>query len=314
MTKTIFILPILASSLFAKPSYEVALTIGKQEFHNPAIVAYERIYGIRGTLMNNKLYKHGYGVQLGYEWSNKINCKDLSVGRAYANFIVQTKDFYNLKPYFIMGLGHEGLNQNIDSEPSQNIFQYGIGAKYFFTQNINIFAETKIIQKFKTKDHDNITNIGVGYLFNGIDKKLKREYYQPSSFKIKETLPLPIIDMTHTVNQPIIEQKENEIVLQRPQHIVATPIIEEKRHYNKISMDNSDGYYIQMAAYASTNPDKLKRRIKNRGYSNIKLHTIFKQNRKLTLVLVGPYESKRSARAQLRNLRKVKRGAFIHKI
>ncbi len=300
MTKKIFILPILASSLFATPSYEVALTIGKQEFHNPAIVAYERIYGIRGSIINDKLYEYGYGLQIGYEWSNKINCKDLSVGRAYTNFLIQTKDFYSLKPYFIMGLGHEGLNQNIDSEPSQNIFQYGVGAKYFFRQNINIFVETKAIKKFKTKDSDHITNIGIAYLF---DRNRKREHYQPSSFTIKEELP--IIDLSHTVNSSIVEEK---IILKRPQQIVATP----KNYNNSISIDKN--YYIQMAAYASTNPNRLKNQIRHRGYSNIKLHTVYRKNRPLTLILVGPYSSHKSASKHLRDLKKLKRGAFIYKM
>ncbi len=302
MTKKIFILPILASSLFATPSYEVALTIGKQEFHNPAIVAYERIYGIRGSIINDKLYEYGYGLQIGYEWSNKINCKDLSVGRAYANFLVQTKDFYSLKPYFIMGLGHEGLNQNIDSEPSQNIFQYGIGAKYFFRQNINIFLETKAIRKFKTKDSDHITNIGIAYIFNK-NKKIEH-YYQPSSFNIKEDLPT--IDLTHTVNNSRVEEK---ITLKRPQQIVAIPT---KNYNNSLSIDRN--YYIQMAAYASTNPNRLKNRIHRRGYSNIKLHTIHKRGRAITLILVGPYKSRTAASKELRNLRKIEKGAFIYKM
>ncbi len=304
MTKKIFILPILASSLFATPSYEVALTIGKQEFHNPAIVAYERIYGIRGSIINNDLYPYGYGVQLGYEWSNKINCKDLSIGRAYANFLVQTKEFYNLKPYFILGLGHEGLNQNIDSEPSQNLFQYGIGAKYFATQNINLFLETKVLRKFKTKNSDHITNIGVAYLFNETPKIIAP--YKYSNFTpIKEEKP--IIDLTHTVTHPAkIEQR---VVLRRPQQIVATP---PKSYNNNFNLDKS--YYIQMAAYASTSPNKLKNKIHRLGYYNIELHNIYRRNKNLTLILVGPYNSRASAHKELKKLKRVERGAFIYKM
>ena len=300
MTNKIFILPLFTSLLFADPSYEVALSIGKQEFHNPAIVAYERIYGIRATLIDNKLYQYGYGVELGYEWSNKINCKDLSIGRAYANFLVQTKDFYSLKPYLLLGLGHESINQNIESEPDQNIFQYGIGAKYFFTQNINLFVETKAIRKFKTKNSDHITNIGIGYLFN---KSTKRNYYQPSGFKAKKELP--IVDLAHTVNYDIPPQ---EVSPQRYQQLVVTPPQKQE------SMPIEKRYYIQMAAYASTNPNKLKRRIYTKGYSNIKLHTIIKRGQPLTLILVGPYESRRSATHQLQELKKIKRGAFIYKM
>ena len=313
MTKKIFILPFLVSSLFATPSYEIALTIGKQEFHNPEIVAYERIYGIRGTIIDNKLYQYGYGLQLGYEWSNKINCKDLSIGRAYANFLVQTKEFYNLKPYFVAGFGYENLKPNIEEEPSQNIFQYGIGAKYFLSQNINMFLETKAIKKFKTKNSDHITNIGVGYLFN--KKSYRQNYtnkkishYQPPSSIVaeRERPELPIIDLTHTVSMDIPQQ---DTFIQRPQQIVATPPPPTKK-YKSISIGKS--YYIQMAAYATTSPNRLKRKIKARGYSNIKLHTIIKRGKPLTLILVGPYESRRSATNQLRDLKKVKRDAFIY--
>ncbi len=72
-------------------------------------------------------------------------------------------------------------------------------------------------------------------------------------------------------------------------------------------------YYIQMFAYAKSKPEKLIEKIRERGY-NVVISKALRNEKKVRLVLVGPYKNGTLAKRELKILRDIEKDAFIYKI
>lgn len=70
-------------------------------------------------------------------------------------------------------------------------------------------------------------------------------------------------------------------------------------------------YFVQMAAYSRLKPMKLISALERKGY-----HTVFNQvwrnDKKVNLVLVGPYTSRVEVQKDLSSLKSFEKGAFIY--
>lgn len=148
--------------LFAQTEVDVAVTASNNKFDDPVIFPPSKVFtGIRVGVYQDKTY----GMHLGYEYKNNINCSGINLKRVYANAIAQMNLTKESNIYAIGTLGYE--TSSIERQkPNQTVYGAGIGAKYYFTPNINAFLEAKFLNKKETKDRDTITTLGIGYTFD----------------------------------------------------------------------------------------------------------------------------------------------------
>ncbi len=76
--------------------------------------------------------------------------------------------------------------------------------------------------------------------------------------------------------------------------------------------DNSgvdNGYYVQMIAFSKSAPDALISKLESKGFNNYKFQNVGE----ITRLIVGPYSTRREASKVLKQLKRVKRDAFIYK-
>jgi len=77
------------------------------------------------------------------------------------------------------------------------------------------------------------------------------------------------------------------------------------------SMIKEGKYFVQMAAYSRLKPVKLISQLESKGYSTA-INQVWRDNKKVNLVLVGPYKSRAEVQKYLYALKSVEKGAFIY--
>ncbi len=164
MKKIIIFLFISAPILFAQTEMDIALTLSNNKFDDSFIFPPSKVFtGVRVGVYQDKTY----GMQLGYEYKNNINCSGINLKRVYANALAQMNLSKESNLYAIGTLGYETSSIK-RQKPNQTVYGAGVGAKYHFTPNINGFVEARFLNKKETKDRDSITTLGVGYTFDGL--------------------------------------------------------------------------------------------------------------------------------------------------
>ena len=99
--------------------------------------------------------------------------------------------------------------------------------------------------------------------------------------------------------------------------ILVNELLSERRvyvPYRQIQKDNykSEQYFVQMSAYIKREPASLIRKIEQRGY-NTTTQTVWRNDKQVNLLLVGPYNSKAEVRHHLSDLKSLVKDAFIYK-
>jgi hypothetical protein len=315
MRKTLLSLALLATTaLFAEHNYDYQSTIymGHNNFDSSSKMTDNNVFGIRATAYDEQYY----GWQLGYEMLSDIKHKTAlstipgkgdqkkltDVHRGYVNLVVDGKEELGITPYVLLGGGYEYLTQETKNDVSQGFLQAGLGFKYNINNYLNAAIEGRALGKVRTRDIDFILTAGLGFMFGHTDVNVRED------IKIEEAnLLKPKEDISTIVNEGITA----------PSPIIS-PVYQT--HIEKKSVANGE-YYIQIGAFAETSPQPFINRLIKSGYSNVIVKSVESGNKSLNdmkIVLVGPYESRRAAEADLLELRTVSngkfRGAFIKRI
>ncbi len=313
---------LLGSALYAGPKFEITPMVGKKIYNysddSPRFDDGEVLLGVRA---NGYITKQ-ISVQLGVEASknNKMGDggeTDLERGMLNLQYDVPSKG--KVTPFAMVGAGYEKLHrdapQNVDSQAFLNA---GAGLRYSVNNRVDLVAEARAIRKIEDGDKDIIGSIGVGYKYGNTCQASPVKGIPVKALTMKELAALtpkkvaPVPAAVAPV--PVVEAPA-------PAEVVDTKIEYDTNYVNMCDSSASvedvtedvtseiQGYYVQVIALRKNSPDVIISRLNAKGYDHV-----LKGEGNLTRVLVGPYESRASAKSALRGLKKIRRDAFIYHV
>ena len=256
---------------------------------------------------------------------------DTDIERGSLNLIVEAPG-NKVRPYLTGGIGYERTHGNTvktTNDDSQGYYNGGVGVKFDINDNINLLTEVKGMHKIENGDNDIIATVGLGVKFGQkSEKKPASSCETPAALSLDEfakmcKTPQPVqapvqiqqpSPQTQTiVKQSVVEQEsipvaqtipvENEVV-----EFEDKPVIEEKESAK--SAEIAEGYYVQLAALFKGNGEILTSKLERKNYPHV-LYNTTRFNKDATLVLVGPYESRKEALVALRYLKRLSKKAFV---
>lgn len=303
---------LLGTVLFAGPKFEITPMVGKKIYNysddSPRFDDGEVLLGIRA---NGYITKQ-ISVQLGVEASkeNKMgDGGDTDLERGMLNLQLDVPSKGKVTPFALVGAGYEKLHreapQNVDSQAFLNV---GAGLRYSVNNRVDLVAEARAIHKVEDSDNDIIGSIGVGYKYGNTCQSAAVKGISVKALSMKELAALtpkkvaPVAPVVPAVKAPV-EVVETKIEYD-------TNYVELCDSDATTQDDSSDlqGYYVQVIALRKNSPDVIISRLNAKGYDHI-----LKGAGNLTRVLVGPYESRASAKHALKGLKKIRKDAFIYK-
>ena len=294
--------------------YEIEPTIGYNGFDSNSKMESTFLYGLRGTIQPNRYY----GYRLSYERSDNLHYdntatkKTTNLQRISGQLLINGEEEYQVIPYILVGGGYEILSNETQHDVSQGYMEGGIGFKYHMKNDLIFDLETKALKKFDTDDLDYMVTFGLGYLFDPTFKK--PEIYQPKALEERKIVqPKPIIepaviekvDAQYTFNE--IQDQPNSNMIQP---IEIAPAI---TYHQPIQSLSTKQYYVQIAAWFNSEDPKLLMNLDNRGFA-YEIENAKRLGKEAQLVKVGPYKDLNDAKLALKDLKKIKKDAFITKI
>ena len=308
--------------------YEIEPTIGYNNFDGSSKMESTFMYGIRGTIQTNDFYGYRLSYQrsddVHYDESKVSNQKTTDVQRISAQMIMSGEVEYNIIPYVLFGLGYESLSDETAHDVSQGYVEGGLGFKYNLYNNLYANVEGSVLKKFDTDDVDYIVNLGFGYMLGNPINKPK--LYQPSVldkgpiadnryFKeqnvakniVVENVTSDAVDTKYTFNETQYIPEIDTISSIVTTEAIASPVVYDAQPVN------TNLYYVQVAAWFKSTDEKLLNKLDSRGFIYDVENTV-RKGRDVQLVKVGPYEQYADAKVALRDLKKIKRDAYITKL
>jgi len=292
--------------------YEIQPTIGYNSFDNSSEMESAFMYGIRGTIYPNSYY----GYRLSYERSDNVHYdqstqsaeKTTDVQRISGQILISGEEEYQVIPYILLGVGYEMLSDEIRNDVSQGYVEGGIGFKYHMKNDLIFDLEAKAMKKFDTDDLDYMVNFGLGYLFDPTMRK--PELYQPGALseipKVhKEVLVTPVVVPDEIDTKYAFNEVQNSPEISIP--VISSPTM---AHYDQLVEKQ---YYVQVATWFNAEDNKLLDRLEHRGFT-YDIENAVRLGRDAQIVKVGPYEHYNAAKLALKDLKKIKKDAFITKI
>ncbi len=286
--------------------------------------------GIRGTAYLND----NVGIQLGLESSN--NNRTLGVGGGYGTTDIERGTINaiyevgskRVRPYGLVGIGYERTHDDNlntvtnNNDDSQVFYNAGAGVKFGINDNVDIVTEVKAIHKVENSDDDIMGTVGVGIKFGETSQKeptcaspkalsldqfakmCKTPAAQPVA-KVQAVQPMPV-QKEIPIQQPVVQEAQT----------VDNCVVEVEADEGSVEVSEEnvvpEGYYVQLAALFKGNGEILTKRLERKNYPYI-LHNAKRFGKDATLVLVGPYQTKKEAFVAKRYLKRLSRKAFVKK-
>jgi cell division septation protein DedD len=326
--------------------YEVEPVLGYNNFDSASKMGDAMLYGVRGTLYANDYYAYRLSYMradnVDYEGSKTSKSKT-DLQRIAGDIIISGEEELHVIPYLFVGLGYEDLSQETSNDVSQAYIDGGIGFKYNLYNNLYTNLELQALKKFDTDDIDYGVNLGFGYMFGQAPKRVYEQRgaldetplsYQKELSSINDVesvtpVAVPQTYTTTTTAPVVVEQSvqpsgvngrytfnEDQSVVSSEAEIVQPQIQPQAVAYSEVyenAVVEDNQYYIQMAAWFNTTDDKLLNKIENKGFP-FELRDVIRKDRAAQIVIVGPYEKVSDAKLALRDLKKIKRDAYITKV
>lgn len=264
-------------------------------------------------------FTDNFGLQAGYnrisaaeyKWSPTVTETD--VDRFYLNALYEPPvALAEIRPYFLLGGGYESVSNKADGEASQAFIDGGLGAKYAISNDIDVLAEAKVIQKVDSKDIDKVATLGVGYKFGD---KARTVSHQPmgTSSDVTPFAPLEQGAMLIPATNADLEDSGNLPEVGEAIAFETLPAQEQMQVPQTNTMQ--PGYYVQVKAFAQNKPNNaFFSDISNSGYNYI-LHSAAVKGKNVTKVLVGPYASYEAAKAESSKIKtNIAHDAFVYRM
>ncbi len=330
------LLAVAAVSTIYAAQFEITPTIGKKIANDDTTLDDSKVlFGIQGTAFVTP----NVGVQGVLESSVNNKTVDSSGGvgdtdieRGALNVVLQANG-NRVKPYALAGVGYErthGTSVPTTNDDSQVFYNAGVGLKFGLTDRVNLITEVKGMHKAENGDDDLIGTVGVGVVLGG-SKKKKPSCNEPKALSLDEfakmckTKKVEAEKTPAQVAQPAMEATQTEPpapaapVVDEKTAAVSAPAVEESANCvvevdthaeEEKTLSIPEGYYIQMAALFKGNGEVLTAKLERKNYPYV-LYNTERFGKEATLVLVGPYETRKEAAVALRYLKRLSRKAFI---
>ncbi len=244
-----------------------------------------------GSTSNTTGTNSGKGTGVTTLGSSRTYSTDIN--RFYINGLHNIQTSYSrLVPYVYGGFGYEHVENEFADNDSQGFFNAGGGLKYRVNDRFSLVSDIQGVKKFKSHDFDILGSVGVSYLFGSL----------------LQVEPKPVVNAGLEDVHPAPVKREITVVKVAPQPVETAPIV--------VDVAPKGEYYVQIAAGFKTDMEtgcKHTRDLREAGIDyDIKYTTIKGKN--AALVVVGPFETREEAKAQLPSLRKYSKDAFVRKI
>lgn len=286
-------------------------------------------YGLRATVYESEV--DIYGLQLAYEGSMDVDYsrqgpdkpKTTDIHRFMANLVVDGKEEYHILPYLFLGGGYESLSDEYPNhEVSQGLADIGIGFKYNLGYGFNTALEGRYIKKFDTRDDDFSIALTLGYtvipstIHQYSENGFFNNYYLNKKVDNRSKRRVTVIKVKPNQNEyreyrdeiskaPIARKAYLQDVASLPVHSSKT--VEKVTSDTALTHVANKGYFVEVAALRTTSPQSIITKLNSSGYDNV----VTKTKGDVTLVLVGPYDSKREASIAKSGLKSIASDAFI---
>ncbi len=316
-----------ASTLYAA-QFEIMPTVGKKIANDDTTLDDSKVlFGLRGTAYVTP----NIGIQ-GVVESSVDNPTagggDTDIERGALNVIVQ-RGVGKVKPYALAGVGYEATHGNsvkTTNDDSQMFYNAGVGLKFDLTDRLNLVTEVKGMHKVENDDDDIIGTVGLGVKLGAVAQK-KPTCETPQALTLEQFSKMCKTTQPAPAPMPV-EKMQSEPVVQETAPVVeeaAPEVMDEKTAACVVEVENEapnvvegttesaeipEGYYIQMAALFKGSGEILTSRLERKNYPYV-LHQTERFGKDATLVLVGPYETRKEAAVALRYLKRLSRKAFI---
>jgi cell division septation protein DedD len=290
--KKIVLFALVTTVALARVESDVALTWGHNSFDDDQVLyGSAAFYGVRaGTMIDDT-----YGAQVGYEQTNSANCQGLSLKRYYVNGVLQKKLSNGLRPYALATLGYETSSK--EYRPDQTFMGLGGGLKYRFSNNTDVFLETRALKSMDSKDVTWATTLGLGYAFTTAPIIQKEQHIQKALPQAPQSKPVAMAPV-----QIVKERTKVETGRFIP---ASTKRVTSKQSVRKDGVQH--GYFVQIAALNSSSTQPYMKKLQRGGFHNARVKHV--AGRKL--VVVGPYRNRVGATKALKKLKRISKGAFI---
>lgn len=310
--KKVLLGAIIVSSLFGKTN--VSLSIGSNNFDNKEGVDSATTLGIRGDFYLDGLYH----MDLGYENLGSVDFEngsgDTKVQRVYTQFSADGEEEYHVVPYMGVGVGYEKVSDEIDELKSQPFISLGIGFRYNISNNFNFLLDGRALWKTSTRNINFLTSFGVGYMLDAepINNQIVKEQEIVIPKHKLEIEPVATSAPKQVNISSVFSKSSSVIPIQnRPNLLpvvqsatVQAPIQKVEQQYT----NQSNGTYIQVAAYSKFQPRALLSKLTQSGHK-----VILRKSGSMKKALIGPYRTKTEALNALKSIKKITRSAFIYK-
>ncbi len=309
--------------------FELTPTIGKKVYNKDSTLDdSEVLFGIRGTAYATE--NIALEATLESSTNNKtLGGGDTDIERGSLNLIFEAPGA-KIRPYLTGGIGYERTHGNTvktTNDDSQAYYNGGVGMKFDINDNINLLTEVKGMHKIENGDNDIIATVGLGVKFGQKTAK-KPTCETPAALSLDEfakmckTPKAAAPSVVQMPQQEIATQVQQNVVVEQNIPVAQTipadncvvelsdkPIIQETQEKSETA-DIAEGYYIQMAALFRGNGELLTSKLERKNYPHV-LYNTTRFGKDATLVLVGPYESRKEASIALKYLKRLSRKAFV---
>lgn len=195
--KKITIALTVATALFASDAdyhWELTPTVGGVVSEGNIGTKNHFTYGLRVAKNLEDLFIDQ--IEIGLDRSNDVNVKnagETDVTRYFLNFV---KDIYSfsddLKVYGLLGAGYENYENEFGGDIKDNGFgQYGLGLKYFITDNFALKTEVRDAISFEHANHNMFYTLGFAANFGERVAKVAPVAVTPAPVVVE---PKPVLD------------------------------------------------------------------------------------------------------------------------
>ena len=324
------VLTVAALSTLYAAQFEIMPTVGKKIANDDTTLDDSKVLlGVRGTAYVTP----NIGIQLVGETSSSnptIGGGDTDIERGAVNVLYEGGT-QKVRPYVIAGLGYEmthGATVKTTNDDSQMFYNAGAGVKFGLTDRVSLVTEVKGMHKVENSDNDVIGTVGVGVKLGAVEKPVPNcntpkamslDQFAKMCKTEKPAAPAhvaaPVQQLQQepqVVEEPAPAPAPQEVVDEKTKCVVDVegPVVMDETASVEESGTIPEGYYVQMAALFKGSGDMLTSRLERKKYPYV-LYNTKRFGKDATLVLAGPYETRKEAAVALRYLKRLSRKAFV---
>ncbi len=326
------VLCIISTSMYAAKVEVIPIVSKAYNADKDSLKDSKTLYGIRGNIFLNEDVAVGASLEVSED--NKMSDGGLTdINRGAINITYEPNSDKKIHPYAIVGVGGEKVNRVSNprtNDDSQAFVTVGAGLKFGLNENVDIVTEARWLRKLENNDNDIIATVGLGAKMGESKKRVHHHKNLTTPVVTEASEAENAISLAKL--KEIYEKKESLNSIKPTEDVVSTVVSSSSLDSSEVVVEDvvdsevivddtievdestpQNGYYVQMAALFNGDGRVLTDRLESKDYPYIR-YTTDRGGRDATLILVGPYESKKEARVAIGYLKRLKSDAFIYEL